>query len=76
MVDTMNKSGAAQYWKDNFLKIKPREDDYYCTQNYLNMCKDFVDKSLEETDKSEKIELKNNTINYFKEKETFNVNEF
>ena len=40
------------------------------------MCKDFVDKSLEDTEKSEKIELKNNTINYFKEKETFNVNEF
>jgi len=76
MVDNINKGGEAQYWKDNFLKIKPREDNYYFTQNYMNMCKDFADKGLEELEKTEQIDIKNNTMNYFVEKDTFNIEEF
>lgn len=76
MVDNINKGGEAQYWKDNFLKIKPREDNYYFTQNYLNMCKDFADKGLEELEKTEQIDIKNSTMNYFVEKDEFNIEEF
>ncbi len=76
VIDNVNKSNEAQYWKDNFLKIKPREDNYYFTQNYLNMCKKFVDGGLEYLEKTEQIELKNNTMNYFAQKETFDVDEF
>lgn len=76
IIDNINKGGEAQYWKDDFLKIKPREDNYYFTQNYLNMCKDFADKGLEELDKTEQIDIKNSTMSYFVEKDTFNIEEF
>lgn len=76
VIDNVNKSNEAQYWKDNFLKLKPREDNYYFTQNYLNMCKDFVDKGIKDIEKTEQIELKNNTMDYFAEKDTFNVDDF
>lgn len=76
VIDNVNKSNEAQYWKDNFLKIKPREDNYYFTTNYLNMCKDFVDKGIKDIEKTEQIELKNNTMDYFAEKDTFNVDDF
>ncbi len=76
MVDNINKSGEAQYWRDEFLKIKPREDNFFFTQNYLNVCKEFADKALDNIDKSEKIELKNNTMDYFNNNETFSIESF
>ncbi len=76
MIDNINKGGEAQYWKDDFLKIKPREDNYYFTQNYMNMCKDFVDKGLEELEKTEQIDIKNSTMDYFVKKDTFDIEEF
>ena len=76
MVDNINKSNEAQYWRDNFLKIKPREDNYFFTQNYLTMCKTFVEKELKDLEKNDQIALKNDTMQYFKEKEEFNISEF
>ena len=76
IVDNINKSKEAQYWKDDFLKIKQREDNYYFTQNYLTMCKTFVEKGFEDLEKSDQIELKNDTIKYFAEKDNFNIAEF
>lgn len=76
MVDNINKSGEAQYWKDSFLKIKAKEDDFFFTQNYLNVCKDFANDAIDDENKSEKIELKNDTFNYFKDNESFNIDTF
>jgi len=76
IIDNINKSGEAQYWKDDFLKIKPREDNFYFTQNYLKMCKEFTETAIDNLDKNQQIEIKNNALKYFKEKEVFNVKEF
>jgi len=76
VIDNVNKSGEAQYWKDNFLKIKPREDNYYYTQNYINACNSFVDKFANDIDVKEKAIVKGNALKYFSEKEEFNVKEF
>ncbi len=76
MVDNVNKSNEAQYWKDNFLKIKPREDNYYFTKNYLDMCKTFVEKGLKDMEKNDQAALKNDTYNFFKEKAEFKQEEF
>jgi len=81
MVDNTNKGlgNEAQYWKDTFLKIKPREDNFYHTANFLNLCKNFCDEYLEtvqETTRQDQLIVKNNTMEYFSEKEVFNVQEF
>ncbi|HEY8400997.1 MAG TPA: nucleoid-associated protein [Cytophagaceae bacterium] len=79
IVDSTNKSNEAQYWKNDFLKVKPREDSYFHTQNYLHLCKDFCDEVLtkrNEVEKADKIMIMNRSLNYFQEKETFNIKEF
>ncbi len=73
IVDT--KSKEAEYWKTAFLHIKAREDNYHYTQNYLTMCKNFAENN-DEINTTEQVEVKNNTIQYFAEKEDFNASEF
>ena len=68
IVDNLNKALDAQYWKDDFLGLKQREDSYYQTQNYLNVCKSFVNDVYNTENKVEKpdqISMLNDSINYF-----------
>ncbi len=76
VIDNINKSGEAQYWKDNFLKIKLREDNYYYTQNYITACNNFVDKIADDIDVKEKVVVKSNALKYFSENEVFDIEEF
>ncbi|MBP3942984.1 nucleoid-associated protein [Sphingobacteriaceae bacterium WQ 2009] len=79
VVDQTNKSQEAIYWKDEFLKIKIRNDEFNQTGNYLKVVKNFVNEKLEESfemEKADKIDLLNRSMNYFKEKETFDQEEF
>lgn len=78
-VDNLNKSSEAQYWKEDFLNVKPREDNYYHTQNYIKLCQDFVSEKYNESfevNRADEIDLVNRSTKYFKEKEVFDFNEF
>lgn len=78
-VDNINKSNEAQYWKEDFLKVKPFNDQYLNTKNYLTVCKDFVTIQLpEEYDitKTDKIEYLNRSVDYFKQNEEFVEKDF
>ncbi len=77
-VDQTNGSEAV-YWKDDFLKLKTRNDNYQQTGNLLKVYKNFVNDKIDEVfdmDKADKIDLMNRSMNYFKTKETFDENEF
>ncbi len=79
VVDQTNKSQEAVYWKDDFLKIKIRNDHFNQTGNYLKVVKNFVNEKLDEAfelEKADKIDLLNRSMNYFKEKDTFDQEEF
>lgn len=79
VIDQTNRSAEAVYWKDEFLKLKVRNDNYNQTQNVLGIYKSFVTEKLDEefeVDKTDKIDLLNRSIKYFKEKETFDMDEF
>lgn len=77
IVDNINKGGEeAKYWKEDFINAKPREDNFYHTHNYMKLCKNFAVEAFEEATRVDQIDLVKNSINYFKEKETFNVREF
>jgi hypothetical protein len=77
-IDNSNKSDA-KYWIDNFLHIKSVEDNYMYTENFMQMCKQFVQEEIPENfdiNKSEQIDLMNRSANFFKQKETFTIDVF
>jgi hypothetical protein len=66
-------------WGDEFLDIKAREDKYFDTETTLNFCKSYVmDKMPEEFEVSriDQADLLNKSMNFFKDNETFEVNDF
>lgn len=79
IIDQTNRGTEAVYWKDDFLKLKIRNDNYNQTQNVLGVYKNYVTKKLDEefeVSKADKIDLLNRSMKYFKEKEAFNMDEF
>lgn len=79
VVDKTNKSLDAQYWIDEFLNISQRTDKFYNTENTLSMYKKFVVKQLpQEFDisKADQADYLNRTMDFFKEKDHFELNEF
>lgn len=74
-----SSTDTAVYWKDEFLKLKIRNDSYNQTQTVLGVYKNFVTQKLDEdfeVSKADKIDLLNRSMKYFKEKETFDLEEF
>ncbi|MBW4889463.1 nucleoid-associated protein [Mucilaginibacter sp. HMF5004] len=79
VVDQTNRNNEAVYWKDDFLKLKIRNDSFNQTSNTLSIYKNFVSEKLDdqfELTKADKIDLLNKSIKYFKENETFDLDEF
>ncbi len=80
VIDKTNSSQeAAIYWKDEFLQLKIRNDSFNQTSNTLGIYKNFVTQKLDdefEMSKADKIDLLNRSIKYFKDKDTFDMDEF
>ena len=79
VVDNTNKGVEAQYWIDDFLHIRQHKDEYANTQNVMAMAKNFVTKELPkefEVSKADQIDLLNKSLKFFKEKETFDIEDF
>jgi len=79
VIDNSNKSIEAQYWKDDFLKLKPIANEFHQTNQFLGIAKNFVTKQLDEefeVSKADKIDLLNRSVDYFKTHENFDKNEF
>lgn len=79
VVDNTNRQSEAQYWIDDFLHLKQREDAYFQTQNVMAMAKSFITRELPrqfDVDKADQADLLNRSISFFKEQETFNMEDF
>lgn len=79
VVDNTNKGVEAQYWIDDFLHVRSRKDEYFNTQNIMSLAKKFVTKELPkefEVSKADQIDLLNKSLEFFKEKDTFNMDDF
>jgi len=75
----IDKSGDTQYWLNDFLKLKSCNDDYNNTKDFMSITKDFVTKKMSEefdVSKTEKIDLLNRTMEYFKNNDSFDKTEF
>ena len=80
VIDHINRGqDTAVYWKDEFLQLKIRNDSFNQTSNALGIYKNFVTNKIDEdfeVSKADKIDLLNRSMKYFKEKETFDMDEF
>jgi hypothetical protein len=59
--------------------LKPRNDNYHQTKNFLNVAKNFVTTQLTdefELSKTDEIDLLNRSIDYFKKHENFQKDDF
>ncbi|MFT3739640.1 MAG: nucleoid-associated protein [Breznakibacter sp.] len=78
-IDNINKGNDAHFWHDDFLGLKPREDNYYFTNNYLKLCRDFVDDVYNEDNdvaRAEQIDMLNRSIDFFNKKDNFSEADF
>ncbi|NTW24681.1 MAG: nucleoid-associated protein [Lentimicrobium sp.] len=78
-VDNLSKSSEALYWMDSFLKVTQRNDEFFQTSQTLTLCKEFVTNKLPEVfdiDKPGQAELLNKSMKFFKENDSFVMEEF
>ncbi len=67
----------AQYWIKNFLQIKLADDIHQQTKNYLALCSAFSDEVIREKEgKKEQSEFLATTIDFFKEHDSVDNDEF
>lgn len=79
IVDKLNKSTEAQFWKDHFLMLKPCNDDYHQTRDFLTLTRNYATKQLPEdfeVGRTGQIDVLNRSLDYFKTHETFDKQEF
>jgi hypothetical protein len=79
LANGINRAAEAQYWKEEFLKIKVISDSYNYTKDLLTITKNFVTKQLSdniEVTKTEKIDILNRSMDYFKTHENFVRDDF
>jgi len=79
VIDQTNRQQEAVYWKDDFLGVRVRNDAFNQTGNFLKVYKKFVNEELDgtfELERADKIDLLNRSMDYFKNKETFQQDEF
>lgn len=74
--DRSNKVTPAKFWIDHFLNLAPVEDEFYHTKNFMHLCKDFVLKDQQALDRADQVDLLNRSVDYFKDREQFNQQEF
>lgn len=80
VVDTTKGNGVdAQYWIDDFLQLQQRKDEYFETEYTLSMYKDYITEQLPqeyEVSRIDQADYLNKSINFFKDKENFEIEEF
>ncbi|RAI97483.1 nucleoid associated protein NdpA [Chitinophaga skermanii] len=79
IVDSISKQNEAVYWKDAFLQVQRREDNYHQTETAVTLCKEFISTHLPgqyEMNRADQIDLLNKSAAYFKQNEQFDMNSY
>jgi hypothetical protein len=74
-----NASADTEYWNNDFINSKPKDDHVNNTSDYLNFTKSFVTDQYPaeyEVTKKDQVELLNRSVEYFKTHDQFNKQEF
>ncbi len=77
--DANGKGEEALYWKDKFLSVMIRQNEFLQTHGFLSMTKNYVTEHMPgefEVSKTEQIDILNRSMDYFKTHGNFNKSEF
>lgn len=77
--DGAPRANDTQYWKEDFLNVKPLSNAYHQTNQFLNIAKNYVTQKLAEdfeVNKADQIDLLNRSVDYFKKHDSFNKDQF
>ncbi|MCC7465534.1 MAG: nucleoid-associated protein, partial [Saprospiraceae bacterium] len=78
-VDTATKKDERSFWKDDFLRLRPIEDNYFNTRHHISLASEFISQKAPfkfGLDRTETIDLLNRSGEYFKENDLFEVDDF
>lgn len=74
-----NNAKETDYWQNDFIQHRSRNDHINNTTDFLCMTKDFITSQIPnefEVSKTDQIDLLNRSVEYFKSHETFEKQEF
>jgi hypothetical protein len=78
-IDTVTKKNERSFWKDEFLRLRPIEDNYFNTRHYINLSGEFITQKLPqsfETERTDQLDLLYRSGLYFKENESFEIEDY
>lgn len=79
LFDNQGRGEEAIYWKEQFLGVAAQKTEYHHTNHLLTLTKQFITGPMEEEfglERKDQIELLHKSLEYFKHKEAFDINEF
>jgi hypothetical protein len=66
-----------EYWLNEFLGIKPIENEVFHTKEYVNLCKDFAKEVVQTTEsKTDEINFLNKSMKYMERNENIDLEDF
>ncbi|MBE7173711.1 MAG: nucleoid-associated protein [Williamsia sp.] len=74
-----SNSRETDYWQNDFIKHKPKNDAVNNTHDFLGLTKDFITKQMPQdfqVSRADQIDLLNRSVEYFKTHETFDKGGF
>lgn len=74
-----NTSNETDYWQNEFIKVKLKQDNVNSTNQFLSLAKSFVTKQFPtefESTKADQIDLLNRSVEYFRKNESFDKQGF
>lgn len=77
--DRQSKGDEAKYWKEDFLNLRQKDNDFHQTQQTLGIARQYItDQLVEEfeVDKADQIDMLNKSVEYFKTNHEFDQEEF
>lgn len=78
-VDTVSKKSDRSFWKDDFLRLRPIEDDYFNTRHYMSAASEFITGKAPfkfGLDRPTVFDMLVKAGDYFKDNEEFEINDF
>ncbi len=78
-IDAVSKKDERSFWKDEFLRLRPIEDNYFNTRHYIALSGEFIHERLPHKfglDRADQLDALYRSGLYFKENEHFEVDDF
>ncbi|MCQ2960285.1 MAG: nucleoid-associated protein [Bacteroidales bacterium] len=74
-----NQKSGNLYWIDTFIDAKVIENEYFNTESFLKICKEFNEEVLAQNEtvrNEDRVKFLQNSLNYFQRNQTFDESQF